>query len=833
MNPMRYYGKLLPILGCFMIAHRTLWKQLVPLYETQLHLSKDSRYGHDEETILYLIWKENKDLFCDIKKILKCFLTVKPGKLFYDFVKKLPEQENIYICIDDDQHIIPNYDGEIKIIKENADECHKHGFHSSICWFPNRSASRDKALYFLYKNQIYFDYIWFVEEDVFIPTIMTIQNIDSQYPNPDLLVSKHDISYEYKTDNHWDWWSTVYKQVDNNITPPFAKSMICAIRCSKQLLQLVFDYAVQHKTLFLDEVLFNTLALQNNLHVQTIVELENILFKKHWTETDIKATHLYHPVKNIDIQYQYREKMISPSNYFITKFTSADKDTVNDAIMTLECTKHVKNILTVIKYLFPPFCFEEPVITESLVLELLDNIANDPPSSSYYANLLVNTCLLYDMSYININKRNILIQSNTVLSTHFKFRKDPINYHAKNHPHKQYNPAAKIKILFIGFYLFRNGTITSVFRDRAETIKRLDSTTFEKHLLIESNETPNELRDSLVASVDNVLYAKSIDINNGFFDFIDQIRAAQFDIVVFPSIGMHNWSTLFASNRLAPVQITTWGHSVTSGIDTVDYYLSSKLYEVEDYATAQAQYSEKLVTLDSLGTCYLAPRLDNPKTKQELKLPDAFLLSCLQNTRKLNMEFLYVLRDIVMQIPNSVVLLMKGNLPTNKLTLIRTLLKDKVMFVDKCDLWTYNSYVHHSDIVLDTYPFGSCNGSFEAFALGKIIVTRPSAYLPGRFTYGFYKKMDIMDAIVDTFDDYIRKVVYFYHNPVAKVKLEQRILNRKHVLFNDHDSVVEWEQTLINLHKNHRMDEGGQSKKTKQLKFIHITKCAGTSIEDI
>ena len=31
--------------------------------------------------------------------------------------------------------------------------------------------------------------------------------------------------------------------------------------------------------------------------------------------------------------------------------------------------------------------------------------------------------------------------------------------------------------------------------------------------------------------------------------------------------------------RLAPIQITTWGHSETSGIDTVDYFVSSKYFE--------------------------------------------------------------------------------------------------------------------------------------------------------------------------------------------------------------------------------------------------------------
>jgi len=44
-----------------------------------------------------------------------------------------------------------------------------------------------------------------------------------------------------------------------------------------------------------------------------------------------------------------------------------------------------------------------------------------------------------------------------------------------------------------------------------------------------------------------------------------------------------------AGLRLAPVQCTAWGHPVTSGLPTIDYYLSSQLMEPEN---AQAHYSE-------------------------------------------------------------------------------------------------------------------------------------------------------------------------------------------------------------------------------------------------
>ena len=54
----------------------------------------------------------------------------------------------------------------------------------------------------------------------------------------------------------------------------------------------------------------------------------------------------------------------------------------------------------------------------------------------------------------------------------------------------------------------------------------------------------------------------------------NDIMRENYDIIVYPSIGMHPWSFVFSNFRLAPIQITTWGHSVTSGINTVDYYIS-------------------------------------------------------------------------------------------------------------------------------------------------------------------------------------------------------------------------------------------------------------------
>ncbi len=242
-------------------------------------------------------------------KILKCFLTVNPNKLYYNFIKQLPDKKNTYICIDDNNYDIPNFNYDINIIKIDNLICEKAGFKNTHAQI-KRAVSRDKALYFFYKMNIDFDFIWFIEEDVFIPTIDTINDIDKKYTNEDLLIRSHEIINEKGID--WFWWKKVCKQLDNIIDMPYAWAKgagICAVRCSKKMLDCIAKHAIKHQSLFLDEVLFNTIAHKNNLLVNAIDELQTITWKKKWKQNDIKSTNLYHPVKNIDTQYEFRKRI--------------------------------------------------------------------------------------------------------------------------------------------------------------------------------------------------------------------------------------------------------------------------------------------------------------------------------------------------------------------------------------------------------------------------------------------------------------------------------------------------------------------------------------------
>ena len=71
--------------------------------------------------------------------------------------------------------------------------------------------------------------------------------------------------------------------------------------------------------------------------------------------------------------------------------------------------------------------------------------------------------------------------------------------------------------------------------------------------------------------------------------------------LLYAEVGIDPVIGWLAAQRLAPLQCLTWGHPETTGMPTLDYYLSSDLMEPPD---AEAHYTERLVRLPRLGTHY-------------------------------------------------------------------------------------------------------------------------------------------------------------------------------------------------------------------------------------
>jgi protein O-GlcNAc transferase len=72
-------------------------------------------------------------------------------------------------------------------------------------------------------------------------------------------------------------------------------------------------------------------------------------------------------------------------------------------------------------------------------------------------------------------------------------------------------------------------------------------------------------------------------------EWVDAIVSQRLDVLIYPEIGMDPPTLKLASMRLVPVQVAAWGHPETSGLPTIDYFLSAEDFEPE---IAQDKYRE-------------------------------------------------------------------------------------------------------------------------------------------------------------------------------------------------------------------------------------------------
>lgn len=236
-------------------------------------------------------------------------LTRTPDNIWLNFLNNFNNYD-IYVIIDENKYdyykLYKSVNTKIKFIQIDDNYSKLYGYHSAV-WptgsLPNKPMAWDKALFYFCKiNPNSYDHIWLIEDDVFVLKESVIENIDKKYPSTDLLTPFNDINYDGNLSN-WELWFTVV----GNINLPWARSMTCACRLSNRVFDKIRSYVDHKHKLFFHEAMFNTIALQNNLTIETPIELNGIHYRTTWDLKNLDLNNVYHPVK--DLTYQLDIKM--------------------------------------------------------------------------------------------------------------------------------------------------------------------------------------------------------------------------------------------------------------------------------------------------------------------------------------------------------------------------------------------------------------------------------------------------------------------------------------------------------------------------------------------
>jgi hypothetical protein len=167
----------------------------------------------------------------------------------------------------------------------------------------------DKMLYYFCEQNIELDNLMIFEDDVFIPSVEVLSSFIKKYKAYDLVTSNNFL----KTDNVLDWH---WRNVIDKINPPYYYSMVGAFYISRNLLDCIKQYVEKNKTLFFTEVMFNTIAMQNNLKVKDAKELKSIVWQGKWDidEFLLLPNNFFHPLKNLTSYGLYRKQIIEKRN---------------------------------------------------------------------------------------------------------------------------------------------------------------------------------------------------------------------------------------------------------------------------------------------------------------------------------------------------------------------------------------------------------------------------------------------------------------------------------------------------------------------------------------
>ncbi len=291
----------------------------------------------------------------------------------------------------------------------------------------------------------------------------------------------------------------------------------------------------------------------------------------------------------------------------------------------------------------------------------------------------------------------------------------------------------------------------------------------------------------------------------GLRQWVEAILGQQLDVLIYPELGMDPMTVKLASLRLAPVQVTTWGHPETSGLPTMDYFLSAEDLEPTG---AQAGYVERLVTLPHLGCFYqpgqvIARAPDLPGLGLD---PNAPILLCpgmpfkyapqhdrvlTEIARRLGrcqlVFFAYQTRNLSDQLRQRLGLAFAGaGLDSGRF----------VTFIPWQNREAFYGLLARADLFLDTIGFSGFNTAMQAIECGLPIVTREGRFLRGRLASGILRRMGLPELVAGAEDEYIRLAVKLGQDAHYRAQTRERIAASRHLLFEDIASIRALEDFL-------------------------------------
>jgi protein O-GlcNAc transferase len=273
-------------------------------------------------------------------------------------------------------------------------------------------------------------------------------------------------------------------------------------------------------------------------------------------------------------------------------------------------------------------------------------------------------------------------------------------------------------------------------------------------------------------------------------------------VLLYPEVGMDPIAGRLAAMRLAPVQCVAWGQPETTGMPTIDYFLSSELMEPPEGDT---HYTERLVRLPNLGLNYTPdPSVMTglgPVTHDFANAnndPPIFWSG--QALYKYLPQYDAIYPRIAAEL-GACQFIFIGFAKSQAVTdTFRTRLwaafakaglnaDQHVVILPPMSQHDYIDAVARADVILDTPGWSGGKSTLDCLAVNPAIVTLPGRFMRGRHTAAILRRIGCPETIAGSTDEYISIAVRLARDQNWRTQLRQAVARQKHKAFNDLDYV--------------------------------------------
>lgn len=302
--------------------------------------------------------------------------------------------------------------------------------------------------------------------------------------------------------------------------------------------------------------------------------------------------------------------------------------------------------------------------------------------------------------------------------------------------------------------------------------------------------------------------ARFVQGAGGLQQWAEAISGAAPDVLIYPEIGMDPMTVKLASLRLAPVQAASWGHPETTGLPTIDYFLSAQDFEPEG---AQGHYSEKLIALPHLGCSVQASAVPpQPVDLARLGLDAGVpLLVCPGTPFKYAPEHDALLPAIARELGacQFVFFTHWARALSEKLHLRLAAAFARAGLDPSRHLkvlpWLspaeFHALMRRADLCLDSIGFSGFNTALQALECTLPMVTREGRFLRGRLASGILRRIGLEELVAGDEQAYVAIAVGLLREPSRRQALRQRIEAQRHLLYADPAPIRALEAFLLAL----------------------------------